>query len=54
MSDHLNLLHHLARAGVDFVIVGGYAGIIHGCTYVTLDIDVCLAFTEPEVDLRTV
>jgi hypothetical protein len=44
-SDFPNLLDRLARAGFDFVIVGGYAGIVHGCTYVTQDIDLCCDFS---------
>jgi len=44
MSDHLNLLRRLTDAGIDFVIVGGYAGVVHGCTYVTQDIDICCVF----------
>ncbi len=47
MSDLRNLLHRLAHAGVDFVIVGGYAGIVHGCTYVTQDIDIWLRCMAP-------
>ena len=45
MSDFLNLLQRLARTGVDFVIVGGYAGVVHGCTYVTQDVDICCDFS---------
>ena len=44
-SDFLNMLERLVRAGVDFVIVGGFAGIVHGCTYVTQDIDICCDFS---------
>ena len=44
MSDQLNLLRRLTDAGIDFVIVGGYAGVVHGCTYVTQDIDICCLF----------
>jgi len=40
MSNLLNLLQRLAGASVDFVIVGGYAGVIHGCTYLTQDVDI--------------
>lgn len=40
----LDLLERLVHAGVDFVIVGGYAGVIHGCTYVTQDVDICCDF----------
>jgi len=45
MSDFLSLLQRLARADVDFVIVGGYAGVVHGCTYVTQDVDICCDFS---------
>ena len=49
MSDPLGLLQRLAQAGFDFVIVGGYAGIVHGCTYVTQAIDVCCLFTAEKL-----
>jgi hypothetical protein len=45
-SDFFNLLERLVNAGVDFVIIGGFAGVVHGCTYVTQDIDICCDF-EP-------
>jgi hypothetical protein len=41
----MNLLERLVSAGVDFAIVGGYAGVVHGCTYVTQDIDICCDFS---------
>lgn len=41
----LNLLQRLVRTGVDFVIVGGYAGVVHGCVYVTQDLDICSDFS---------
>ena len=41
----VDLLERLARAGVDFVIVGGYAGVVHGCTYTTQDVDICCDFS---------
>jgi hypothetical protein len=41
----LNLLERLAKADVDFVIVGGFAGVMYGCTYVTQDIDICCDFS---------
>ena len=44
-SNFLNLLERLVRAGVDFVIIGGFAGVVHGCTYVTQDIDICCDFS---------
>jgi len=44
-SNFLNLLERLVNAGVDFVIVGGFAGVVHGCTYLTQDIDICCDFS---------
>jgi len=44
-ADFFNLLERLAKGGVDFVIVGGFAGVVHGCTYVTQDIDICCDFS---------
>jgi len=44
-SDLGNLLERLVKAGVDFVIVGGFAGVVHGCTYVTQDVDICCDFS---------
>ncbi len=44
-SDFLNLLDRLVKASVDFVIVGGFAGVVHGCTYVTQDVDICCDFS---------
>lgn len=43
--DFFDLIERLAGAGVDFVIVGGFAGVAHGCTYVTQDIDICCDFS---------
>ncbi|NQT01186.1 MAG: nucleotidyltransferase [Planctomycetes bacterium] len=44
-SDLFNLLERLVNAGVNFVIIGGFAGVVHGCTYVTQDIDICCDFS---------
>lgn len=43
----MNLLERLVGAGVDFVVVGGFAGVAHGCSFVTQDIDICCGF-DPE------
>ncbi len=45
MSDPLNLLERLVRAGVQFTVVGDYAAVAHGCTYTTQDIDICCEFS---------
>lgn len=44
-SDFFSLLGRLVRAKVEFVIVGGFAGVVHGCTFVTLDMDICCEFS---------
>lgn len=38
---HLNrLIERLCDANIDFVVVGGFAGMLHGSTRVTRDLDV--------------
>jgi hypothetical protein len=44
-DDFIGLLGRLMRKGVDFVIVGGFAGTVYGCTLVTQDVDICLDFS---------
>ena len=40
MSDMPSLLATLVDGGVDFVLIGGMAGVAHGSSRVTVDIDV--------------
>ena len=40
MSDMPSLLAALVDGGVDFVLIGGMAGVAHGSSRVTVDIDV--------------
>lgn len=44
------LLHRLADAGVEFVVVGGYAGVLHGSVQVTWDVDVCAVLSSENVE----
>lgn len=44
-SDFLNLLKRIVDADIDFVVVGGFAGVVHGSSYVTQDIDICCDFS---------
>lgn len=39
------LLQRLAEHRVEFVLVGGYAAVVHGASFVTRDVDVCLRFS---------
>ena len=41
----LKLIERLTKGGVKFVLVGGFAGVVHGCTYVTQDIGICCDFS---------
>jgi predicted nucleotidyltransferase len=43
------LIERLADSGVEFVIVGGFAGVLHGSTYVTQDLDVCAVLSPDNV-----
>jgi predicted nucleotidyltransferase len=44
------LLRRLAEAEVDFVVIGGYAAVIHGSAYVTNDVDVCAVLSADNVE----
>ncbi|MGC1165539.1 MAG: hypothetical protein WA862_05460 [Solirubrobacterales bacterium] len=44
------LLRTLDRHGVDFVVVGGIAGLVHGSAYPTFDLDVAYARDEANLE----
>jgi predicted nucleotidyltransferase len=44
------LLRRLAEADVDFVLIGGYAAVIHGSAYVTNDVDVCAVLSPDNIE----
>jgi hypothetical protein len=43
------ILERLTNSQVDFVIIGGVAAALHGSPMVTLDVDVCTSFAEPNL-----
>ena len=48
------LIERLCDAGIDFVIVGGFAGMLHGSSLVTRDLDVCAVLSAENIaKLRT-
>jgi predicted nucleotidyltransferase len=49
MQDFSQLLQRLSDAGLDFVIVGGYAAISHGSAFLTRDVHICAALTPDDV-----
>ena len=46
MLDLEKILKILIENNVEFIIVGGYASIIHGASYVTKDLDICVNLSE--------
>jgi predicted nucleotidyltransferase len=50
MQDFDQLLQRLADSGIEFVIVGGYAAVIHGSAYITRDLDICAVLTPETVE----
>ncbi len=49
MQDFSQLLRRLSDAGLDFVIVGGYATVSHGSSYITRAVDICAVLTDENV-----
>jgi predicted nucleotidyltransferase len=49
VEDFTQLLSRLADAGIEFVIIGGYAAITHGSSYLTRDVDICAMLTDENV-----
>jgi len=47
----LAILQLLTARGVDFVVVGGYAAVLHGSPRVTQDLDVCYATDRANLDV---
>jgi hypothetical protein len=43
------LIERLCDADIDFVIVGGFAGTLHGSTLVTRDLDICAVLSRENV-----
>ena len=45
MHNYEKLLKRLLDNGVEFVLIGGFAAVVHGCTTLTRDVDACILFT---------
>ena len=43
------LLDRLVESRIDFVLIGGYAAVLHGSSQVTQDLDICAVLTEENV-----
>jgi hypothetical protein len=51
MQDDKGLLLRLKENRVEFVIIGGVCGIMHGSSLVTKDLDICCRFTKENLRL---
>lgn len=49
MQDFAQLLRRLADADFPFVIIGGYAAVIHRSSLVTRDLDICSVLTDTNI-----
>ena len=45
-----NFFRVLARAGVEFILIGGVAGIVHGSARATYDVDLVYSRTEQNIE----
>ena len=45
-----SMIHGLARAGLDFVVIGGVAAAAHGSALVTNDLDICYGPLSDNID----
>lgn len=50
MQDLKKLLEILLENNVDFVLIGGFAAVVHGSTLVTQDLDICMAMSPENIE----
>lgn len=43
------LLERLAESDIEFVVIGGYAAVLHGSSQVTQDLDICAVLSEQTI-----
>lgn len=51
MQDLQALLKLLIQSPVEFVLVGGFAAVLHGCNQTTRDIDICIVYSPEQTRL---
>ena len=49
MQDLTKLLKILLENNIDFVLIGGFAAVVHGSTLVTQDLDICTTVSESNI-----
>lgn len=50
MKNLNDLLKRLLDHNIDFVLIGGFAGVVHGATQVTQDLDICAVLSEAQIE----
>lgn len=50
MQNLKSLLKNLLEHEIDFVLIGGFAAVVHGATLVTQDLDICAAITADQIE----
>lgn len=50
MKDLTTLLRRIRESGLDFVVVGGFAAVTHGSSFVTRDVEIRAVLTPENVD----
>lgn len=50
MNNLNELLKRLLANGVEFVLVGGFAGVLHGSTQVTRDLDILMVLSVDQIE----
>ncbi len=50
MQNLKKLLNLLLENEIDFVLIGGFAAVVHGSTLVTQDLDICTSMTIENVE----
>lgn len=43
------LLRLLIHSPVEFVLIGGFAAVLHGCNQTTRDIDICILYSQEQI-----
>ena len=49
MQNLQQLLEFLVKSPLEFVLIGGFAAVLHGCNQTTRDIDVCLVLSPEQI-----
>lgn len=50
MQDLNKLLEILINSDIDFILIGGFASVVHGSSLVTQDIDICAVMTPDTIE----